>query len=246
MPDTRKPLGIKEVEALLEKSPDTKDAILVGGQALNVLAVHYGLASVATALSDDIDFFGDAHKAIAAGKAWDGKTKTATLDDHTPNSAFVLINIGGTPHQIDFMAQIQGVQIKELHDWAAIIEADGASFRVMHPVHVLQSQIENVYGVLNRRSWGQRMVQRVVLSVQVADSAIRERLEKGAVRDALKIAERIAEIAVTPSGLRAWREDEVDVLSAIPEHPRWPSTFTTRRLPQIRKYVTQKREKLLK
>lgn len=246
MPDERKPLGIKQVEALLAKSPETKDAILVGGQALNVLAVHYGLASVATALSDDIDFFGDAHKAVAAGKAWDGKTKTATLDDHTPNSAFVVINIGGTPHQIDFMAQIQGVQVQELHDWAAVIEADGASFRVMHPLHVLQSQIENVYGVLNRRSWGPRMVQRVNLSIQVTESAIRERLEQDAIRDALKMVERIAEIAAGSPALRGWREDNVDVLLAIPEHPRWPAAFSSRRLPQIHKHIAQKREKLFK
>ena len=70
-----RPLGLDDVADLLARSPSTRETILVGGQALNVLAVHYGLDVVSTAVSEDIDFFGDARQARAAGQAWNGATR---------------------------------------------------------------------------------------------------------------------------------------------------------------------------
>ncbi|HEV7163854.1 MAG TPA: hypothetical protein VGO35_00505 [Gammaproteobacteria bacterium] len=237
-----RPLGLDDVADLLARSPSTRETILVGGQALNVLAVHYGLDVVSTAVSEDIDFFGDARQARAAGQAWNGATRIARIDDHTPNSAYVLLEMNGATYQIDFMADILGVKVKELKDWAATIEADGKAFLVMHPLHVLQSQLENIYGILNRRSMGARAVKRMRLANSVAASALADYLEHGDIKTALKGAERIAKIATTPAGLRAWYEDHVDVLAAIPENPHWSRVFLTKRLPQIHKFVDSKRE----
>jgi hypothetical protein len=240
-PAKNRHLGLDDVADLLAKSPSTRDAILVGGQALNVLAVHYGLDVVSTAVSEDIDFFGDALQARAAGKAWNGTTKVAGMDDHTPNSACVLLEMSGATYQIDFMADILGVKVKELKDWASTIEANGKSFLVMHPLHVLQSQLENVYGILDRRSMGARAVRRMRLANSVAASALVDYLDHGDKKTASKGAERIAKIAVTQAGLRAWYEDHVDILAAIPDSSLWSREFLTKRLPQIRKFVETKR-----
>lgn len=234
-------MGLPEVADLLDQSPRIREAILVGGQALNVLAVHYGLDAIATAVSDDIDFFGDAALAREAGKAWGGRTRKAGIDDHTPNSALVLIEISGQTHQIDFMAQILGVQANELEAWAATFEVDGKKFRVMHPLHVLQSQMENVYGVLDRRSMGPRAISRTALAVKVAERIMRDYLDSGDVRAALKAAERIAEIAATKAALRAWHADGLDPLTAIPSHNKWPVDFLEKRLPQIRDMLSKQR-----
>lgn len=238
----RTPLGLPEVADLLDQSPGTREAILVGGQALNVFAVHYGLDAIATAVSDDIDFFGDAALAREAGKAWGGRTRKPGMDDHTPNSALVLVDIHGQTHQIDFMAQILGVQAKELQAWAATVEVDGKKFRVMHPLHVLQSQMENVYGILDRRSMGPRAISRTALAVKVAERIIRDYLDGGDVRAALKAVERIAEIAATKAGLRAWHVDGLDLLSAMPAHGKWPAEFLEKRLPQIEDMLSKQRE----
>lgn len=238
----RTPLGLPEVADLLDQSPRTRAAILVGGQALNVLAVYYGLDAIATAVSDDIDFFGDAALAREAGKAWGGRIRQAGMDDHTPNSALVLVEIHGQTHQIDFMAQILGVQANELEAWAASFEIDGKQFRVMHPLHVLQSQVENVYGVLDRRSMGPRAINRTGLAVRVAERIMRDYLDSGDIRAALKAAERVAEIAATKAGLRAWHADGLDLLTAIPSHRKWPVEFLEKRLPQIQATLSKQRE----
>ena len=240
----RTPLGLPEVADLLDQSPHTREAILVGGQALNVLAVHYGLDAIATAVSYDIDFFGNAALAHEAGKAWGGRTRKAGMDDHTPNSALVLIEIHGQTHQIDVMSQIVGVQVDEMQAWAAIIEVAGKKFRVIHPLHVLQSQLENIYGVLDRRRMGPRTVSRTRLAVRVTERSIREYLDGSDIRAGLKAAERVAEIAATRAGLRAWHVDELDILTAIPSHGKWPTEFLEKRLPQIRNLLSKQREKL--
>jgi len=244
--NTRIPLGLPEVAELLDRSPATREAILVGGQALNVLAVHHGLDAIATAVSYDIDFFGDATVARDAGHAWGGRARVADIDDHTPNTALVLVNFHGQTHQIDFMGEIMGVQAEELKAWAATIEADGKTFRVMHPLHVLQSQLENVYGVLNRRAMGTRAVARARLSIQVAERTIRDYLDNNDKRAAFKAAERVAEISTHPAALRAWYEDNLDVLAVIPAHPEWPSKFTTIRLPQIHDMASRSRNQYVK
>lgn len=235
-------MGLPEVADLLDQSPRTRKAILVGGQALNVLAVHYGLDAIATAVSNDIDFFGNAALAREAGKAWGGRTRKAAMDDHTPNSALILVNIHGQTHQIDFMSQILGVQANELERWAATVEASGKNFLVMHPLHVLQSQLENVYGVLNRRRMGPRAVHRTGLAIRVAERSIGEYLEGGDIRAALKAAERVGEIAATKAGLHAWHADRLDLLAAIPAHRKWPEEFLKKRLPQIRDMLSKQRE----
>ena len=236
------PLGLPEVADLLDQSPHTRKAILVGGQALNVLAVHYGLDAIATAVSNDIDFFGNATLAREAGKAWGGRTRKPDMDNHTPNSALVLVEIHGQTHQIDFMSQILGVQANELENWAASVEVGGKAFHVMHPLHVLQSQLQNVYGVLDRRSMGPRALSRTALAIKVAERSTREYLDDGDIRAARKAAERVVEIAATEAGLRAWHADRLDLLTAIPSHNKWPEEFLEKRLPQIRDMLAKQRE----
>lgn len=230
------PLSVRDVAELLERSPRSRDAILVGGQALNVWAVHYGLATQTAAVSDDIDFFGTRADAIAAGLDWGGDVNMPSLDDHTPNAAVVLVEIHDSKRGIDFLDSILGVEAEELRRWAGLVRGRDYSFRVLHPLHVLQSQLENVYGALKRRDEevGQYYVGRVKLSVQVVASAVEEMLEAKRTRDALNAAERVARIARSRPGLEAHRRDGIEVLAGIPIHRGWPGKFLDQRLAQIR------------
>ena len=240
---SRRPLGLEDVAALLAKSRETRNAILVGGQALNVLAVYYHCEAAASAVSEDIDFFGDRNVAMAAGKAWGGKTRLATLDDATSNSAAVTININGVSYQIDFMFSLMGIDMDEMQKRARTVEVQSSAFRVMHPLHVLQSQIENVYGQLSRRAQGARTVSRSKLAVRVARAAVLESLEAEDLKEALWAAEKVAEIACSPAGLKALWKDRIELLDAIPMHANWPGNFIDFRLPQLQIQVREARRK---
>jgi hypothetical protein len=131
-----RPLFIRDVGELLQWSAHARNIVLVGGQALNVWAVRFGLAAEATAVSRDIDFFGSRADAIAAGLDWHASVETAALDDHTPNAAVVIVNIDNEERGIDFLSSIAGVDSEELQRWAATSRGGTYEFRLMHPLHV--------------------------------------------------------------------------------------------------------------
>lgn len=241
----RRPLSVREVGELLAKSPHARDAILVGGQALNIWAVRYRLAAQNAAVSDDIDFFGNRAAAIAAGLDWDAEVQTPKLDDHTANSAIVLVDIDNVEYGIDFLNSILGVDSDELRRWSSVAGGLGYTFRVMHPLHVLQSQLENTYGLLNRRDTdlGGYQAERVKLAVAVVACAVREMLDAGKPRVALNMVKRIAAIATSGPALAAHARDLIDVLEAIPDHTAWSREFLEKRMPQIREAADRKRRR---
>ena len=50
-----RPLSVRDVGELLQRSPRTRDVVLVGGQALNIWAIWFGLAALATGVSPYFD-----------------------------------------------------------------------------------------------------------------------------------------------------------------------------------------------
>lgn len=117
---------------------------------------------------------------------------------------------------------------------------------MLHPLHVLQSQLENVYGILHRRDEpdGDYYAGRLRLAIEVMANALGSLLDAGRVREALNAAERIAEIATQRPALAAWQRDGIEVLGSIPEHHSWPEEFASRRREQIANWVQLKRDKL--
>jgi hypothetical protein len=207
--------------------------------------VRFGLAAEAAAVSSDVDFFGSRADAVSAGLDWAAEVNLAALDDHTPNAAAVVVTIDDEQRGIDFLNSIAGVDSDELGRWAAKVRGRGYQFRVMHPLHVLQSQIENVYGVLRRRDeeGGDYYIGRVLLSIEVSAAAVIEMLETRRTREALDAAERVGAIAVGRSAVACWTRDQVDVLAAIPEHAAWPKRFVGTRLPQLRAAARARRQR---
>lgn len=246
MPD-RRPLGIPDLIKLLDESQETRNAILVGGQALNVYACIYDNQAENSLVTEDIDFCGEREVAFAASKSWHGEINAAKIDDHTPNIATVVVKIDGEKHTIDFMKHIQGIEMVELRAWARTVELDNQTFRVMHPVHVLQSQLENIYGVLNRRIRGEGTVTRIKLAIRIVRGAIYRMLDDHDQHSALKSAERVHDIAISQSGLRSRYMDNVELLDAIPpSHENWPSKFIAERFPRMQEYVGRTRRKYMR
>lgn len=233
----RRRLSPRDVGELLSRSGRTADAVLVGGQALNVWALHYGVLGEGMALSDDIDFVGDRAQALAAGLDWQGEVRLAGFDDHTPNAATVVVDIDGERHTIDFLQDIKGVEGGALRAWAIEVRGRSVHFRVLHPLHVLASQLANAYGELDRRrdpKFGTYARDRVKIAIEIARHAIREILKGSETRQALKAAEFVFDLSRREDAVRAYAEDGLDVLKAIPSRGPWPEAFRETRLPQAK------------
>jgi hypothetical protein len=246
-------LSFGDVLAVIERVPDLAGIVLVGGQALNFWAERLGIATpdsqgpYGPALSDDIDFLGPAAAALAFGEALGGEVAVAGMDDaHSPNTALVTLDIEGEAHLIDFLGAMKGFSARELErvrQWAVPLRMPRGSPRplyVMHPVHCLEAQLENIYGrALNRRDdpGGERYVGRVHLAIEACRRIGERYLSDAQTRSALRLAEKVHELSLLPSAMRARFQDQVYVERGIPDGPQMPADFREKRLPQLQGHL---------
>ena len=243
-------LSFRDVLAVVEKVPDLSGIVLVGGQALNFWAETLEIATpdseglYGPAVSDDIDFLGSARSAVAFSDAIGGSVQIAGMDSpHSPNTALVTLDIDGEERLIDFLGDMKGFSSGELarvHAWAVPLRMRRGAPRpmyVMHPVHCLEAQIENVYGTaLNRRAelGGERYVSRVRLAIEACRRTTLRYLKNGDARSALNLAEKVHMLSLLPAAMRARFEDGLQVEMGIVESSEMPKEFLEKRLPQLR------------
>ncbi len=234
-------LSFRDVQAAMTRVPDLAGAVLVGGQALNHWAGHFGISRYGQALSFDIDFLGGGALAEDVARALGGEARIAGMTDpHTPNTALVTVAIGGEDHHIDFLGALHGfsgTELQRVRDWAVVVKPDagGPGIAVMHPVHCLRSVLANTYGEkLNRRAGpaGSRAADRVRLAVTACRCITLEYLEHGRDRDALRIAETVHTMSLEGPAMRANHDDGIEIIEAIPIE-RMPTTFIEKRWPRM-------------
>ena len=236
-------LTANEVIALLARLKGIDPPILVGGQALNVLARHYRIAGFGTPSSTDMDFVGDSEEARQIAALWGATIRIPTMDDNTPNTAILIMSRPGRPPLvIDFLESVAesafGAEVPSLH-----ITENGVAIRVLHPLSCLQSRLWNIYGPLARRNT--REIDRARLAIQVLHTHLTTLLDRQDTRGALKVIERLARrVVLSRVSRRAWMRDQIDVLTAVPiNHAALPEVFRTVRWPAIQKQVQEAREK---
>lgn len=241
-------LSIDDVARLISSIPELNGLVLVGGQALNYWAQKLDIVtpestgSFGPALSRDIDFLGTAIEAQTFAKAIKGKILIAGFEDHSPNTALVTFDLDGEEHQIDFLRHLKGFtpsELVEVWDKAAVIELvkNKPELRIMHPMHCLQSQLENVYGTLNRRDEpnGERYAGRVRLAVETCRCIALKNLTDGNINGALEVVELVHGLSRKEPAMRARHTDSIHVESGAIYEPPMPSNFLEKRLPQLQR-----------
>lgn len=249
-------LSFGDVQQVVAGVPGLRGIVLVGGQALNYWSERFDLKDFGLALSADIDFLGSGAEATEFARSTGGRAEVATLANaHSPNTALVYLKIDGDEYLIDFLGSLKGFsppELEQVRKWAVPVEVvrGTAHLSVMHPVHCLQSALENVYGTaLDRRSGpgGARYVTRVRLTIEACRRITLEYLEQARQRDALRIAEKVHELSILSTAMRARAEDGVEVSGAIPVNGM-PEAFVSKRAPQLqreRDIATRKYQRLL-
>jgi hypothetical protein len=131
-------------------------ALLVGGQALALWASVYAVTPpkvLAASISSDADFIGNATLARRLGaalKGWD--FWKPTLDDATPQTAKLSRTVKGGVKQIDFLGAIAGLDTAAVQRRAVVITlTSGVELRVLHPLDVLESRLQNLLLIPEKR-----------------------------------------------------------------------------------------------
>ena len=242
------PLTPEDVRKILTICSPT--GLLVGGQALAFWADHLEVqrpASLVSGVTADADFIGDAVLATTLGKRLGWDTWIPSLDDSTPQTGKVTHRTkSGNVKQVDFLSGVVGLTTKDLARRAVEMDIPGIGhLRVIHPLDVLDSRIQNLHLLPEKRN--DAGIAQARLAVSMVRVFIAREVAARGERMGLKLLERIAEMAVDMAAVRVFLLYGIDPLESVPlENFRTTSALHKVRWPQIVAEVVRKRESMRK
>ena len=242
------PLDAEEVRKILSICSPT--GLLVGGQALAFWADHLQVErpeSLVSGVTADADFIGDAALATTLGKRLGWQTWIPSLDDSTPRTGQVThCTKNGGVKQVDFLSGVVGLTTKDLARRAIEMDVpDIGRLRVIHPVDVLDSRIQNLHLLPETRT--DAGIAQARLAVDVVRAFITREVATRGEHVGLKLLERIAEMATDIAAVRVFLLYGIDPLEAVAlEQFRTTTALHKVRWPQILAEVNRKRESMRK
>lgn len=242
------PLDAADVRKILSICSPT--GLLVGGQALAFWADHLQVEppeSLVSGVTADADFIGDAALATTLGKRLGWQTWIPSLDDSTPQTGKVTHRTrSGAVKQVDFLSGVAGLTTKDLARRAIEMDIpDLGRLRVIHPLDVLDSRIQNLHLLPEKRN--EAGIAQARLALGVARAFIAREVETRGERIGLKLLERIAEMANDIAAVRVFLLYGIDPLESVPlDQFRTTTALHKVRWPQIMAEETRKRESMRK
>jgi hypothetical protein len=245
---TEAPLSAEDVQKIL--SICSPRGLLVGGQALAFWADRLQVerpANLVSGVTADADFIGDSVLAKELGKRLGWQTWIPALDDSTPQTGKVTHRTrSGEIKQVDFLSGVVGLNTKDLIRRAIELEVPNIGhLRVIHPIDVLDSRIQNLHLLPGKRT--KAGVDQARLAVNVVRAFIREEAATRGERVGLRLLERIADIATDIAAVRVFLLYDIEPLQAVAlEDFRTTPALHKVRWPQIVAEVMAKRQSLKK
>jgi hypothetical protein len=224
--------------------------LLVGGQALAFWADHLQVErpmNLISGVTADADFIGDAALAKDLARRLGWQIWIPALDDSTPQTGKVTQRTkNGQVKQVDFLSGVVGLTTKDLVRRAIEMEMpEIGHLRVIHPIDVLDSRIQNLHLLPEKRT--EAGIAQGSLAVDVARAFIRQEVATRDERAGLKLLERVADIARDIAAIRVFLLYGVDPLKAIPlEDFRTTAALHKVRWPQIVAEINEQRESMRK
>ena len=238
------PLSREEVRQVLTIC--SPKGLLVGGQALAFWADHLAVelpTDLVPAVTADADFIGDSALAKELGRRLGWKTWLPSLDDATPQTGKVTQRLkDGGIKQVEFLSGVVGLTTKDVVRRAVELAVPEIGLvRLMHPVDVLDSRIQNLHLLPEKRS--RSGVAQAKLAVDVVHAFIRRVIAEQSERQGLKLLERVVAIAEDIAAIHVFLLHGIDPLLAVPiESFRTAPKLHNQRWPQIQSAVAKKRE----
>lgn len=159
----------------------------------------------------------------------------ARFDDATPHSAVLKVTIDGYPEPIiiDYLAAIIGLESRAIARSAITVAVEKESLRVLHPLHLLEAKIWNLYRLETKRT--PAGIEQARLAIEIVAAFVDQAQMSD--KELLKAIEVIARFAATVPARYARDHFSLDCLNAIPasvfHEGILPADFHTKRWPQL-------------
>lgn len=238
------------------------DLVLVGGQALAFWMNHFGIKLPArfAFISADVDFLaqgaGDEREVIRLAKLLGGE---AVIPHRRAMTALVgqaikpVAGEAGRYYNVDVVFKIYGANETRVREAALEIQDRNMLFRVMHPMDVLKSRLDNLHGLPEKQAPDriELSVMQLQVGIEVAqrfqiDVAAKQAADEKARSPTLPFVKFIAALAEGDAGRKVAERHGVHVADAIEPSAIATPTFHTRRLPHLRKLMSPQRVEALR
>ncbi len=220
------------------------EAVLIGGQAVNVWAERYmerasELAREGPFTSKDVDAQGDRALVDVCGRVLNGATYYPPLDDAT-NAGYVAVDLGGRTVGINILVSPYGVPAAQVAETAIPVDVAELELRVIHPVLLMQGKIANVSGLRH----DPKELRQARASILCAREYVADLIEEGQVDDAMALIKKIFRFARTGLHVkRAYQMFGLEPFDAITPHPSLPAAFREKNYPQMQEDIAARRAK---
>jgi hypothetical protein len=222
-------------------------ALLVGGQALAFWAQHFQIAPagvLASHVTYDVDFVGGLTTARELAKqlksaGW--RLHAATFDDATVQTAKLSKRVEGEGiKQVDFLSGIAGLNTERIQSRAVLIRlAGGELLKVLHPLDVLESRLQNLALLPSKRN--PHGVAQAKLAVEMAGAFLQQCVRAGSKGTVLQAIERVFDIAQNKRLAPVFHDHGFDLLAIVPADEVTSEPFRAKRWPQIQAHIAQLR-----
>jgi hypothetical protein len=188
---------------------------------------RYGVTSAAAAIvSNDGDALGELEVAQRIATRLRAALLTSDADTLTSLVGQIRIPTGltGTVRNIDVLRMLFTVSgLRKSREftqavWRDSVEIEwqpGQRIRVMHPLHVLESRVQNAVGLLETK--GPHVVTQAIWAVDVAREAIRRVLRQFGEGERLgRLIRQVHKLARSRAGRQVFHQHGIEVLDAVP------------------------------
>ena len=230
------------------------DAVLVGGQAVNLWARRYerdlpAWQALRPYTSRDLDYHGGLAEARVALRILRAHGHLNTGADPGPHAAVLKVPLpSGRKLLVDILTAIYGVSAGDVERtavaWTGTGALDGVQLRVIHPLLLLEGKAASLRGLPQT---GRQDAKHLSIMILVLHEWLSEQLSVP--RPVFRAVERLAACAASPDGLHAFAQG-LDLMESLPLEAMRATEgfadFLRQRLPQLLGKIARKREQHLR
>lgn len=242
--------AIKDLQSIfLRLNAEKWAGILIGGQAVNLYAIHFAaeipdIRDFDPLTSRDLDFHGGPKEAKRAMRILNAQGKINDGTDPSPNAGVLQVAMeNGDVLIVDILTSVFGVSASEMIRTSVVWQAEEVVGRpviqVIHPLLLMESKLACLRSL---PQLGRQDEKHVRLLVRILNVWLSEQLQSP--RSVFRSIERLAAQMMTPDGLAAF-DRKIELWDAIPLDRMKKSDayveFFEKRLPQLIEEVDDKR-----
>jgi hypothetical protein len=249
-PDVPPPLSLEEAQRIIARVEEVvreRRVVLVGGQAVAIWTayLHSRLTDVliAQVASSDLDFLGNADDVRLAGQLLGGAVQVSKWEDRTTLAGVALfLDSEGHQRRLDFMQSAYGMSSEDVRNTAIEVslfldEGKRLPIWVMHPERCMESRVHNSTLANKQTDLAWRQLRASILCARAFSQLLLDERGETAMRDVLKLNERIFQFAQEDRSSRLSLERDIEIFDAVLDDERLPEKFRSTRLPQMRERI---------